>query len=109
MTGIWEINAWTAVATFAASTIVFALPAQAQQRGNPCAVYGSDFVAVQGMGSCVRIGGRVRLEMSTGNVGNSYAPSPSVGNPAALAPFNNNQADGLNRAHMRLGGAGMKR
>lgn len=110
-----DINS-LAAASLTAAAMVFGPSAHAQQRGNPCAIYGSDFVAVQGSGSCVRIGGRVRLEMSTGKVGNAYAPSPLTGAPAAMAPFGNAQTgnplgagDGLNRAHMRIGAPGQRR
>ena len=94
---------------------------QAQQRSTPandgqCAVYGSGFVAVQGTGSCVRIGGRVRLELNAGRIGNAYAPGGLNQNPAPVtsqSPFGAAQApgDGLNRVHMRLGGpmAGARR
>jgi hypothetical protein len=92
-----------------AAAVVCAQGAVAQQRpaGNPCAIYGSDFVAVQGSGSCVRIGGRVRLEMGSGQIGNAYAPTPF----SAPSPFPPQQqsTDGLNRAHMRLGGPGTSR
>lgn len=88
--------------------LLFVDPAFAQQgvRGpgaNQCAIYGAGFVAVQGTGTCVRIGGRVRLEVGGNRVtGNAYAPG---GFPAA-SPFGSaSQAgDGLNRAHLRVEG-----
>ena len=78
---------------------------QAQQRlagsESQCAIYGAGYVAVQGSSTCVRIGGRVRLEMNTGTVGHAYAPgglsSGQFGGAAA--------PDGANRAHLRLGGS----
>ncbi len=76
--------------------------AQAQQGGNQCAIYGADFVAVQGTGSCVRIGGRVRLELNTRVIGHAYAPG---GLDAAAAPAQGAlpaPAEGVNRAHLRL-------
>ncbi len=83
----------------------------AQQRasggGNPCAVYGADFVAAQGTGACVRIGGRVRLEMNSGSAGHAYAPLSNF--PAAPFPaLGAERADGPARAHMRVGGAGIQ-
>ena len=85
--------------------------AQTQQKSagaaNPCAVYGSGFVAVQGTGSCVRIGGRVRLELNMGSVGHAYAPGGPNTSPAA-APFGA-QTGGINRAQVRLdGGRGQR-
>lgn len=68
-------------------------PADASQ----CAVYGSDYVAVYGGSTCVRIGGRVRVEYETrGAVGHAYAPAPGQ---SAFPPSN---GDGLNRAHLKL-------
>ncbi len=86
--------------------------AHAQQRApggaNPCAVYGTDFVAAQGTGSCVRIGGRVRLELNSGSVGHAYAPMSAL--PASpsgpIQALGADRGDGFGRAHMRLGGSG---
>lgn len=74
-------------------------PAQAQS--NPCAIYGSGFVSVHGGDTCVRIGGRVRLD-----AGVSASPSPQESGPGlnfapAPTPF-----EGPARAHLRLQGGG---
>ena len=76
--------------------------ASAQQRAGSdnCAIYGSGFVAVQGASTCVRIGGRVRLELNGAGASaglNSFAPVNN--SPSAPA------SGGIDRAHMRLDSA----
>ncbi len=97
-------------AAIAAGVALFSVdPAFAQQgarspASNQCAIYGAGFVAVQGTGTCVRIGGRVRIEVGGNRVtGNAYAPG---GFPAAAPPFGapSQAGDGLNRAHLRVEG-----
>ena len=86
-------------------------PAQAQQRtptpggSNQCAIYGDGFVAVQGSSSCVRIGGRVRLELNATNSARAYAPG---GLPQQSFGANDAPGNGVNRAHMRLGATGAR-
>ena len=71
--------------------------AQNRPASNDCAIYGSGFVAIQGTGSCVRIGGRVRLEAATRFGGGRNAGG-------ALGFAGGAQNDGPTRAHMRLEG-----
>ncbi|MBM3609826.1 MAG: hypothetical protein FJX29_15515 [Alphaproteobacteria bacterium] len=79
--------------------------AQTRQPSNECANYGSGFVAVQGTGSCVRIGGRMRVEgsISGSSGGSNNAAGGSGGAPATGA---SQFAPGFApmRAHMRLEG-----
>ena len=92
--------AWRGIATcgMAAGSVflmsaVFAPGARAQS--NPCAIYGAGFVPVYGGGSCVRIGGRVRVDgVRDQNVENLDS---GVLNFAAPSPL-----DGPDRTHLRL-------
>ncbi len=61
------------------------LPGGQAGRGkiNPCASYGADFTAVEGSDTCVRIGGRVRVEFGTR--GASSAPDNGWATGAAPA------------------------
>jgi len=75
--------------------VAFAAPALAQTP-NPCAIYGSGYVAVVGGGGCELIGGRVRVEI--------HSPA----SPAANRPLPNTalgyaaqQPAGSLPAHMR--------
>ncbi len=110
-TGLARHGLAAAGALVCAGLIADAASAQQRQpspRDSQCAIYGSDFVAVQGTSSCVRIGGRVRLEVSTSRMGNAYAPTQSAPAPFAMpggalaGPPPATAGDGLNRAHLRL-------
>lgn len=85
------------------------VPAAAQSRAstpsasnasssNECAIYGSGFVAIQGTGSCVRIGGRLRVEGGTTFGGSNSGRSSAVGFAGGTP------GDGPARAHLRLEG-----
>lgn len=73
--------------------------AQSPVRDNPCAIYGSGYVAVQGTDGCARIGGRVRLGSGApgGHGGDGFAaPLAAAGLPPGRV------ADGARRVHLRL-------
>ncbi len=69
-------------------------------QSNPCAVYGSGFVALNGTDTCVRIGGRVRVD------GVVVPPQDVFGSSGSFnfAPGPQNGLDGPDRAHLRLQG-----
>lgn len=99
-----RIGSWL-TASLAFAGALAASQAQGQEHGlqrspaddSQCAVYGSGYVAVYGGSSCVRIGGRVRVEYEKrGAIGHAYAPEPGQ---SAFPPSN---GDGLNRAHLKL-------
>lgn len=97
MTGKSAAGTFAAAGVALSCCVLAASPSAAQQRGSDsahCAIYGAGYVAVQGSTTCVRIGGRVRLELNAGSIGNAYAP---VANNAAGSPD-----DGLGRAHLRI-------
>jgi hypothetical protein len=102
-------TAWpfsTAWRGFAAGGVVLAgaalgaTGAQAQAQSNKCAIYGSGFVALQGADTCVRIGGRVRVDAAIGTRSNIYAPIPDF-EFAPVAPGAVNSAE---REHVRVPG-----
>lgn len=74
-----------------------AAPAQAQ--ANPCAIYGAGFVPVYGGDTCVRIGGRVRVDGAIAPAQNVYGAG-SLRGGAGAGPL-----EGPDRAHLRLQGA----
>lgn len=73
--------------------------AQTRAQSNECAIYGSGYVAIQGTGSCVRIGGRVRVEG-----GAVFGGSRSNIGGGALGFAGEKMRDGPSRARMRLEG-----
>lgn len=75
-----------------------AAAAQTRTQSNECAIYGSGYVAIQGTGSCVRIGGRVRVEGGAAFGGRSNNAG------GALGFAGDGMRDGPSRAHMRLEG-----
>ncbi|MBV8850377.1 MAG: porin [Methylobacteriaceae bacterium] len=88
---------------FAAFALIVATSTSASAQGsrasvgehkiNPCSIYGSDFVPVEGTNTCARIGGHIRVEIGVGNgLRNGFARSDSDGTrPAAL----NSDANGV--------------
>ncbi len=81
---------------------------EAQAQANPCAIYGAGFVSVTGTDTCVRIGGRVRVEGVVVPPQNLFGPGGSLN----FAPGGASSLDGPDRAHLRLPGgqdAGMPR
>lgn len=70
------------------------------QGANPCAIYGAGFVPLAGGDTCVRIGGRVRVDGVVAPSQDVFGPGGSLnyapGAPAAV--------DGTDRAHLRLQG-----
>lgn len=72
----------------------------ASAQSNRCAIYGSGFVSLNGTDTCVRIGGRVRVD---GAIVPSQDVFGSSGNLNA-APGALNGLDGPDRAHLRLQG-----
>lgn len=84
----------------AATGVLFgATVGMAQAQSNRCAIYGSGFVEVHGGDTCVRIGGRVRVDVGIVGTGNIVAPAPRL-EYAPTAPALN----GLEREHLRLPG-----
>ena len=78
-----------------------ALTAPALAQANPCAIYGSGYVAVLGGQGCERIGERVRVE------GDSAASRASVyGLPNNALGYAPHQPAGPTPAHMRFTTAG---
>jgi hypothetical protein len=69
----------------------------ARAQSNPCAIYGAGFVPVHGGGSCVRIGGRVRVDVLR-DAPHDALQSGAL-NFAAPAP---SPLDGPDRTHLRL-------
>ena len=69
----------------------------AQAQANRCAIYGAGFVAVNGTDTCVRIGGRVRVDGVVAPAQNLYGSSE-----LNFAPGANSSLDGAGRAHLRL-------
>lgn len=71
----------------------------AQAQANPCAIYGAGFVPVNGSDTCVRIGGRVRVD-------GAFVPSQNVYGPAGAANFAPGALDSLEGVdrHLRLPG-----
>jgi hypothetical protein len=86
-TRFWTMSLRTTLALAGCAALAPAANAQSQQQ-NPCAIYGSGYVAVVGSGGCARIGERVRLGGSA---------TPSGGYSAAGDRF-----DGAGRAHLRV-------
>lgn len=53
-------------------------------RSNPCMNRGADYVAVAGSDNCVRLGGRVRVDLGAGGNASAYSGSSADGvQPAA--------------------------
>ena len=76
---------------------------------NPCSIYGSDFVQIEGTNTCARLGGHIRVELGVGNgVRNGFARSDSDGTrPAALnstpnVPDPGFEVPGDSRGHLRV-------
>jgi hypothetical protein len=76
---------------------------------NPCSIYGSDFVQIEGTNTCARLGGHIRVELGVGNgMRNGFARSDSDGTrPAALnsapnAPDPGFDGPGDSRGHLRV-------
>jgi hypothetical protein len=81
----------------------------AEHKINPCSIYGSDFVQIQGTNTCARLGGHIRVELGVGNgLRNGFARSDSDGTrPAALnsapaAPDPGFDVPGDTRGHLRV-------
>lgn len=93
---------WRGLASIglAAGSALLATTSGAFAQSNPCAVYGSGFVALNGTDTCVRIGGRVRVD------GVVVAPQEVFGSGGSynFAPGPQNGLDGPDRAHLRLQG-----
>jgi hypothetical protein len=68
-------------------------------QSNPCAIYGSGYVAVHGAGGCARIGGRVRLRQDSSARAVAGPPDGLMGFAAEIDTF-----DGPSAAHLRLPG-----
>jgi hypothetical protein len=76
---------------------------------NPCSIYGSDFVQIEGTNTCARLGGHIRVELGVGNgMRNGFARSDSDGaRPAALnsapnVPDPGFEVPGDSRGHLRV-------
>lgn len=72
----------------------------ASAQSNKCAIYGSGFVAMQGTDTCVRIGGRVRVDAGIVQRGDIFAPTPDF----EFAPVGAGAAKSANREHLRVPG-----
>jgi hypothetical protein len=82
-----------------------------EHRINPCSIYGSDFVPIEGTNTCARIGGHIRVELGFGNgIRNGFNRSDSDGtHPAALnsgqppsGPEPGYDVPGETRSHLRV-------
>jgi hypothetical protein len=74
-----------------------------QNAPNHCARYGQGFVAVEGSDACVRIGGRLRIDVGRGLRSDATGLGGfRFGEP--LPPGYGSEGGGLNRAHIRVGG-----
>lgn len=64
------------------------LPAGALAAGDPCAAHGPGFAPIAGTDTCVKIGGRVRVEygFSSGGSGYNWRVGPEFNGPAAPDP-----------------------
>lgn len=72
----------------------------AAAQSNRCAIYGSGFVPLNGTDTCVRIGGRVRVDGAVVPSQNTYGTSGTMN----FAPTPPAGLDGPDRAHLRLQG-----
>ena len=71
----------------------------AAAQSNPCAIYGAGFVPVSGSDTCVRIGGRVRVDGAVVPSQNTYGTSGALNFAPGGAGL-----EGPDRAYLRLQG-----
>lgn len=72
-----------------------------QAQSNPCAIYGDGFVPLHGGGTCVRIGGRVRVDGATAPARDTFGPGESLN----FAPQASPGIESGDRGHLRAPGA----
>jgi hypothetical protein len=94
-----------------AAALCFAFGTTSAVAGEKCAAYGPGFTAVEGSETCIRVGGHVRVETGTGNLGSS-ANTGWASNGARPASLHSSSDDtsrlgpvnGVDfpRAHLRL-------
>lgn len=84
--------------------------ADSAPRNNPCAIFGSGYVAEKS-GGCARIGGRVRVERNVyvrqrTEIAPPALVQPPMGLPGAsgFTSFGGEPGDGPSRAHLRVPG-----
>ncbi|MDP2356342.1 MAG: porin [Beijerinckiaceae bacterium] len=95
-------NVWRGFTSLglAAGGTLFLAASGASAQSNPCAIYGSGFVSLNGTDTCVRIGGRVRVDGVIVPSQDIFGSNGSLN----LAPGAPNGVDGPDRAHLRLQG-----
>ncbi len=95
-------NVWRGVTSLglAAGGSLLLAASGAFAQSNPCAIYGSGFVSLNGTDTCVRIGGRVRVDTVIVPSQDIFGSSGSRN----FAPGAQNGLDGPDRAHFRLQG-----
>jgi hypothetical protein len=96
---VWRGFASVGLAAGGALVMAGITAGSAVAQSNPCAIYGAGFVPVAGTDTCVRIGGRVRVDGAVSPSQDTYGSS-GVTN-FAPAPTG---LDGPDRAHLRLQG-----
>lgn len=79
-----------------------ALPRQ-QSAPNHCARYGQGYVAVEGTDACVRIGGRLRIDVGRSSRSDAGGLRTFQFGEALPQGFSG-EGEGLNRAHIRVEG-----
>jgi len=102
-------RAWRLVAATGTVCLLFVPDAWAADNGaprnNPCAIFGSGYVAEKS-GGCARIGGRVRVERNVYVRQRTEIAQPPMGLPGmgGFTGFSAETGDGPSRAHLRLPG-----
>lgn len=71
---------------------------------NPCARYGEGYVQVQGSDACVRIGGRLRIDVGRG-LRSDARPAQGLLFGEAGPSLYPDEFEGVNRAHIRVQGS----
>jgi hypothetical protein len=102
-TNVWRGFASVGLAAGGALIMAGMAAGSAAAQSNPCAIYGAGFVPLNGSDTCVRIGGRVRVDGAVSPSQDTYTSSGTLN----FAPPSPNGLDGPDRAHLRLqGGSG---
>jgi hypothetical protein len=108
----WRLMAATGTMCLLFVPDVWAAETGAQRAGqnNPCAIFGSGYVAEKS-GGCARIGGRVRVERNVyvrqrTEIAQPPLAQPQMGLPgmSGFSSFGAENSDGPSRAHLRLPG-----
>lgn len=97
---VWRGFASVGLAAGGALLMAGLAAGNAAAQANPCAIYGTGFVPLNGTDTCVRIGGRVRVDGAISPSQDTYTSSGTLN----FAPAPSNGLDGPDRAHLRLQG-----